>query len=237
MLKSAHGFSLVELMIGSTLGLLVIAGALHLYLSNINATAHTLRASRLHQELRASHDLLVRDLRRSGYWAGEPMIDRPFDNPFQLPYNDLRLGHHSDEPADSCVLFSYDLNADKQVGVGTAGSAAAQHNHVNLEQFGLRLRNGQLQLRNGGAGLDCGSGTWQGISDPDTEITQLSFQLIEQCIALDPTASGCAPGAPALLRRRIALHLAARSRSDNSITHQLNSEALIGNDKLLRALP
>ena len=245
MLKSTQGFSLIELMIGSVLGLIVVAGALQLYLTNIQATSHSVRSSRLNQELRASLDMLSRELRRSGYWAGEPMVDRPFDNPFQTHTNDLRVDRHPGEAESSCILYSYDLNADKQVGVGASGSAGAQHNRVNLEQFGLRLRNGRLQLRNGGNRFDCGSGVWQGISDADTEITRLAFQLHVQCIPLSTSvttgaATGvadCTPGRPALLRRRVAIQLAARSRSDGGISHQLDSEVLIGNDKLLRNHP
>ncbi|HEY9199287.1 MAG TPA: prepilin-type N-terminal cleavage/methylation domain-containing protein, partial [Gammaproteobacteria bacterium] len=106
MLKQ-RGFSLTELMIGSTVGLIVIAGAVQLYLVNLRATTDNLRLSRLNQELRASLDLLQNDLRRAGYWTFTPVLDSPTDNPFQSADNRLRIGNAAGEADASCVLYSY----------------------------------------------------------------------------------------------------------------------------------
>ncbi|MFN2308481.1 MAG: hypothetical protein ABR553_01920 [Gammaproteobacteria bacterium] len=236
MLKQA-GFSLTELMIGSTVGLLVIASALHLYALNVRATADTLRASRLNQELRATLELLRGDLRRAGYWAGEPGDTRPLDNPFLAAGGDLASGQVDGEPDHSCILYSYDVNGDGQVGVGPGGTAAAHATTANLEQFGFRLRNAQVQMRNGGTPFSCTGGSWQAVSEPDTAVTQLRFTLRNDCLRLPDTTQPCEAGAPALLRRQVRITLDAHSRSDPAITQQLATTVTIANDKLLAAHP
>ena len=236
MLKQ-RGFSLTELMIGSAVGLIVVAGAVQLYLLNLRATADNLRLSRLNQELRATLDLLQNDLRRAGYWSFIPVVDNPADNPFQSDGNRLRLGHAPGEEDDSCILYSYDANADGRVGVGAAGTPSLTASTANLEQFGFRLRNGQVQMRNGGSVFDCRSGSWQNVTDPDTEITALHFTLTETCRnLLDPDAT-CGSGDPALLQRRVAIAIDGRSRSDSRVHQQLTSMVAIANDLLLAAYP
>lgn len=236
MLKQ-HGFSLTELMIGSAVGLLVIAGAAQLYLLNLRATSDNLRISRLNQELRATLDLLHNDLRRAGYWALEPDSGDPADNPFQSAGNRVRLGHVTGEADDSCILYSYDLNSDQLVGVGAAGTPGLATTAVNLEQFGFRLRDGVIQMRNGGSSFDCTTGSWQAITDPDTEITTLQFTLMETCSNLLDTTQTCLSGEPALLARRIGIAIDGRSRSDNAVSQQLTSTVTIANDILLAAYP
>lgn len=231
------GFSLTELMVGSSAGLLVIATALHLYALNVRATADTLRVSRLNQELRATLDLLRGDLRRAGYWAGEPGITQPQHNPFHAPGNDLALGHVAGEPADSCILYSYDANGDRRVGVGPGGAAGATTSTTNLEQFGFRLRNAQIQMRNGGTPFSCGGGSWQAVSDTDTAITRLQFTLLDECISLTDTSRPCAAGDPGLLRRRVRIAIEGHSRSDPSIVQRLDTTVSIANDKLISAHP
>jgi len=228
-----RGFSLTELMVGSAVGLLVIAGALQLYLVNLGATADNLRLSRLNQELRATLELLRNDLRRTGYWAIEPGTGDPTDNPFHADGVDLRVGQAGGEAADSCVLYSYDLNGDRLVGVGPSGTAGAQTSNANLEQFGFRLRNGQVQMRNGGSAFDCASGSWQAVTDMDTEVTAFGFAMAQDCVNLRDIDEDCIAGDAALLRRRVQIGIAARSRSDHGIRQRLDSTVVIGNDKLL----
>lgn len=231
------GFSLTELMVGSTAGLLVIATTLHLYALNVRATADTLRVSRLNQELRGTLDLLRGDLRRAGYWAGEPGDTQPLDNPFHSSGNDLALGQAGGEAADSCILYSYDVNGDRLVGVGPSGTADAISSTVNLEQFGFRLRNGQVQMRNGGTPFSCAGGSWQAVSDPDTAITRLQFTLLDDCISLLDTAQPCVAGDPGVLRRRVRVAIEAHVRSDPAIVQRLDTTVSIANDKLIAVHP
>lgn len=232
-----RGFSLTELMVGSTVGLLVIAGALQLYVVNLRATSDTLRLSRLNQELRGTLDLLTNDLRRAGYWAFTPGSATPLDNPFQASGNDLQLGQSTGEADHSCILYSYDVNSDLLVGVGPSGTPGPSASTSNLEQFGFRLRSGQIQMRNGGSPFNCTSGNWQAVTDADTDITALQFMLQESCINLLDVEQPCTAGEPGMLRRTIGITIRAQSRSDTAITHQLTNSVTLANDKLLSTVP
>lgn len=238
MLRSVQrGFSLTELMIGSALGLFVIAGALQLYAANVRAAADTLHVSRLNQELRAVLQLLGNELRRAGYWAGEPGVDPHAGNPFQSAANDIRIDRLDGEAAASCLLYAYDLNGDKRVGVGPGGLPGPYESAANLEQFGVRLRDGRLQLRTGGRTFTCDAGSWQALTGPDTQITALRFTLQQRCLNLREDGGPCASGDPALLRRRVTITLAGRSRADPSVQQRIETEVLIANDRLLAGLP
>lgn len=231
------GFSLTELMVGTAVGLIVIAGALQLYVTSVCANADSLRLTRLNQELRAITDLIRNELRRSGYWAGEPGAEHPLDNPFQSSLNDIRVGEAAGEAARSCVLYSYDLNGDTRVGVGPGGVAGPRASMANMEQFGMRLRAGRVQMRTGGDPFDCSVGSWQAVSDPDTEITRLQFRIEDICVSLDPDNGVCVTGSPALLRRKVEIGIAAANRAAPDIRHSLTSEVVIANDKLFAAYP
>ena len=65
------GLSLVEVMIGLTVGLLIMLSALTLYTVNLRYAVDILGAARLNAELRAAMDMIVTDIRRAGVrWPG-----------------------------------------------------------------------------------------------------------------------------------------------------------------------
>ena len=63
--QSHRGFSLVELMISLVVGLIVSGAALALVASIIRSNSDTVRSTRLTQELRATAEVIARDLRRA----------------------------------------------------------------------------------------------------------------------------------------------------------------------------
>lgn len=65
----AHrGLSLVELMVGIAVGLLVVAGASLLVSSQLSENRRLLLETQVQQDLRATADIIARELRRSGHW-------------------------------------------------------------------------------------------------------------------------------------------------------------------------
>ena len=60
------GVSLVELMIGSAVGLIVIAAVLATYAVIARSGSETMASAKLNAELRAAMDMMVRDIRRAG---------------------------------------------------------------------------------------------------------------------------------------------------------------------------
>ena len=79
MLKGTHpyrarvaaqrGLSIIELMVGLTLGMVVVIGGISLFVSNATTSRQLNLETRVNQDLRAAVDLIARDLRRAGYWG------------------------------------------------------------------------------------------------------------------------------------------------------------------------
>ena len=239
MLKSScfrrqYGTSLIELMIGSAVGLIVLSGVTAIYANTAQINAKGLGLVRLNQELNAALYLMTRDLRRSGYWAGQPGLDSMGDNPFFFPENALRVGQHPKEERFSCVIFSYDLNGDKQVGVGSNSTNSPHYSDRNQERFGFRLRNRAIQMRSGGRDFDCTGGYWQSVTEPDVEITELRFVLQEDCRNLFDATEPCASDLPAQYLRKVDIHLSGRLVQDPQMKSILTESVQVRNHYFIR---
>ena len=96
--RSNQGFTLIEIMIALALGLLIIGAAFAYFLSTLATSKAILAQSQLQQEIRATADLMQRDLRRAGY--------RPNDSSVNV--GTIYLGKTNPSLAsDNCVIYSY----------------------------------------------------------------------------------------------------------------------------------
>jgi type II secretory pathway component PulJ len=179
--------------------------------------------------------LIGRDLRRSGYWHFDATQQSPARNPFQTGQNQLRSSAFPGEPADSCILLAYDLDADGLVGIGQCrnGHCPSPSDDDNVEQFGFRLRNNMVQSRYGGTRLDCGSGYWQALNDPDIEIMQLKFTVRTRCMNLEQPDAPCRDSLPRLIQRAANIAIGARIKNHPETKLRLNHWIAIRNDQLL----
>jgi prepilin-type N-terminal cleavage/methylation domain-containing protein len=104
------GFSLVELMVAITAGVLVAGSVVVFAMSSMKSNGDFVQSTRLTQELRNSLDLVSRDLRRAGYNDDAlGFLGNPNTSPFaRLRVEDITEadGTHSD-----CVLYAYDRTA------------------------------------------------------------------------------------------------------------------------------
>jgi type IV pilus assembly protein PilW len=65
--RNQHGFTMVELMVAATLGLLILSGAISMLVSNKRIYTEQDEMGRLQENARFAIDLLVRDIRMAGY--------------------------------------------------------------------------------------------------------------------------------------------------------------------------
>lgn len=186
------GLTLVELIIGLAVGLLVISGAISIYVSSIRASNDTLRGSKLNQEITALLSVITNDVRRAGYWTNIAATD--FDeNPFSQP-NATLLNVIDDMASDNvqpptgqgtCLVYAYDATY-------IPGNAPDVIDTTDL--FGFRLNGTVVQMRQngvvdatnciGGTCNSCTNGTWIDVTDADLiEVTTLNFDLSRsQCL-------------------------------------------------------
>lgn len=208
------GFSLVELMIAITIGLLVVAGVSSIFLATIRSSTDTLRATRLNQELRAVMDIMARDIRRAGSWGNATAaLGGGVANPFltQLPAR-----FDADEPLNSCLTFTYDADQDGILDI--AGGGAAD------ERFGYRLRDEAVEIRQSGA--LCDAGGWENLTDESTiRITGLQFAVVSPALDVDGVAGG-----PNITVRGVTVTLSGQLRGDQDVNRQIVETIRTRND-------
>jgi prepilin-type N-terminal cleavage/methylation domain-containing protein len=170
--KFEKGFSLIELMISITVGMIITASIGHLFGQTIKLNSSALVMTRLNQDLRATMSIMTSDMRRAGYWGqSETGIAGGALNPFTQGSNELTVSELAGEAANSCVTYAYDYNDDGIVD--------------NAEKRGFRLNNGVLEMAVQDA--DCSTNIdWEPVFDPNViTITGITFTPNFQSIDID----------------------------------------------------
>ncbi len=178
------------------------------------------------QDLRATADLMARDLRRVGYWGAadhgvwqrEAMAGAP--GPAVNPYTVMTTS----TAAAPTIAFRY--------------SRDAVENHLvdDNEQFGYRLRNGVLELK-------LGTSPWQAMTDITTmrvtrfEITPSEQQhsLAGSCTA--PCTSSDTSCPPQLHVRSLMLTLTALGIGESTVERSVRTRVRLRNDTVTGHCP
>lgn len=163
-MKRQSGLTLIELLIGMLVGLVVLGAATAAFLTSSGAQTDNLNLARLNQDMRAMMDIMTRDIRRSGYVTSDPVTygAQLRSNPFYAADKDVQVLE-----SGSCITYSYNADSDAPPAVDDS------------EHFGFRLsNNGELEMRSSGTtNTSCTNGTWETITEPEIQITALSFTL------------------------------------------------------------
>jgi prepilin-type N-terminal cleavage/methylation domain-containing protein len=212
-----RGLSLVELMVGITIGLIVVAAAALLVSGQLTESRRLIAEAQIQQDLRASADAIARDLRRSG-GIGEYdnlhsvvwKLDDPVD-----PWAAVNLENFSVNPTGTEVRYKYTENA-----------------LVPSTPLGFKLNSGVIQTR-------LYAGGWQDLTDPSTmEVTVLSFTLLPETVARIPCPNLCPAGGgascwPNVRQRAIEVRITARHRAFPQIERTHVSRVRLRNDRFV----
>lgn len=207
------GFSLVELMIGSALGLLVVAAATRFTLDQLQHQRRHLLQARLEQDLRTVTDMIVRDLRRAGYRQDSLAGTGPAASP--NPHAAITTG--------SGAAVRYSLSRPTDDGDGSAS-----------QQAGWRLARGGIDTLLGGR--------WQSVTDPKVlRVQTLSIEPSLHCVSLSHQcaapglADSCTPAGaayPRLWVRHYALSVRASAAQDPTLQRELQASVRVRNDAI-----
>ncbi len=218
------GLSLVELLIGITVGLFVVAAASTVVANQLSDNRRLLLETQVQQDLRAAMDTITRQLRRAGTGA-EANIEAaiavsPTAGGAGNPFSSII----STTGSASEIEFRFYLDADQQ------------------GPFGFKRDGGVILSRMRRTGGLSGT-SWQDLTDPNT-LTVTSFSVTPRTVtsAVLPCPKLCPVNAtldPAGIRqycwpqhvvRSFVIEIEAVSRSDASVRRALRNEVRVRND-------
>lgn len=219
------GFSLVESMVGITLGLFVVTGALVLMSTMTKNNRDLMMETRLVQDLRTSSDLVARDIRRAGYWAsaadgvyvppsaGSPVVAASLP---QNPHQNLIPG--------SCDTSTLPTPVSSPAS-GTALTAMCYYIDAGMYGFKLDATTGVLYAFVAG-------NTPQALSDPNTvKITQFNLIASPLQISLPGNcAAASVPNPPQVVVRQFEVELRGHPPSDPTLVRGVRTKARVRND-------
>jgi prepilin peptidase dependent protein B len=214
------GLSLIELMVGLTVGLFVATAALAVLAVNLRENRKLLLEARLMQDLRTASELITRDLRHAGYWATaeQGVAVAAATAVVANPYAATWLA----SDASNAINFTYSRDG-------------AENNLVDSnDQIGYRLRAGVVEVH-------VGAGGWQALTDSATlNVTEFGITATVQPIDLDgfcakPCASGLATCSPRQEIRMLTLAIGGNLIGDGGVSRRLQSEVRVRNDTLAGA--
>lgn len=215
----SRGISLIEIMVGLVLGLLIVAGASSLLLTDMLGSRRMRIEAKLEQDLRSAMDMVTRDLRRGGYWSSDAQ-----PNLTANPHTTLTL---TDSPP--VISYSYSRNGDDTLNTD--------------EQFRFRLDTGTGGT--GGMELELDGG-WLAMTDTETmQLDRANSSLvalqqdgsdpsdpafIDDPITLDHACpTGCATACQIRVRA-YRITLVGVSTADTAVTRTLTSTVRVRND-------
>lgn len=223
---SQRGVSLVELMIGMTVGLVIVAGVISLYANNIGQSSRVAINARVEQDLRNAADLITRDLRRAGYWGnsiqgtiavGTTAVTTP------NPYIAVDPTAHA---TNGQVLYNFSRDTTEDNSRGDS------------EIFGFRRNSTDNTVE-----MQTASGTWVALNDPGyTLITAVNLaNTSPDAIPLGYRCpKACAAGSancPIMKVRRYDLVLTGQSALDSTVIRTLRTRIRVRNDQMSGVCP
>jgi prepilin peptidase dependent protein B len=214
--RRQRGVTLVELMVGTVAGMLVVAGALSIFSAQVVATRRTMLEVRINQDLRAAADLVARDLRRAAYWQNAIDGTRTAPGTSVTTPNPYRAV----QAASSSLAYQFSRDSVENNALDTN------------EQFGFRLDTDTRALQ-----MQTSNGAWQQLTDPAalriTAFTitprDVTLQLGDLCPKACPAGN---PACPTVSTRSYELVLAGQAVADATVQRELRMAVRVRNDRL-----
>lgn len=217
--RQQRGLSIVELLVGSAIGLFVVAGATTLFANYLVENTQVVLETRLNQDLRATADLIARDFRRAGYWASaeQGVWYRGTTNVLSNNFSSITPTASS----GSSGTYSYSKNTDNVLD--------------SDEQFGFLLNGTVIEARTTSTSVEQ-------LSDPRTvEITAFSITPTAKTIDLRPYCTTCTPAlcptlSPAQTIRTVDISLTGRIPG-TTISRTIRESIRVRNDAIVGSCP
>jgi prepilin peptidase dependent protein B len=231
-MRRFQGNSIVELMVGITIGLFILAGASLVLTTQLGDNRRLLLETQVQQDLRSAVDLISRDLRRAGYWPMAYLQIWPTGNsPVLNPYRAATPAWTPSMAASAVTTTTSSLAYSRSTGeegnpIGTDRVPPL----VSADHSGFRLTTtsgiGTIEAQ-------LGQNNWQALTDSAVlNITTFTMDVAQHnlplpCGALCPGPGGC----PLVLGvRDVTLTVVAQAVGDAAVQRSLTQRIRLRND-------
>lgn len=231
--RAQAGLSIVELMVGVAIGLIVVAAATLMVSGQLAENRRLLIETQVQQDLRATADIIVRDLRRMGALPEERISTTPGILETLAPSSSRNVffGNYFGIPA---FALNGTTNAREVIINYAASDVAATH---IPGPYGFKLTSsGVIQAR-----LPGNSPRWQDLTDPKVmRVTRFSVDLSSPAsLAAEvlPCPNLCPGGGtacwPRVLVRELAVVIEAEATTDASVKRAVTGRVRLRNDEIV----
>ncbi len=234
--RVVRGLSIVELMVGITISLFILAGATLVLTTQLDNNRRLLLEAQLQQDLRTAADMISRDVRRAGYWGRAycnvwpgslDLVNCPAGNPYTT-----MTPIEAPAPAGTAQLV-YDRSTDPEGGGDfnrdDGGVDAAAGNPRERVGFKWNETAGTIQYL-------VGADNWQDLTDPAVmRVTRFNMSINTQvlpvpCAGADCQARGPLCGGPVTVRSRdLSFTIVARAVHDAGVQRSLRENVRLRN--------
>lgn len=217
--RSGRGLSIVELMVGITIGLFILAGATMVLTTQLGDNRRLLLEAQVQQDLRTTADMISRDIRAAGYWV------RAFSQVWPTVGAAPQINPYSATPIaitanGTSVVYSRSMN-DEATGANFEDDVITDN-----ERSGFRLKadTGAIQVQ-------LGQGNWQDLTDPAV-VTVTNFNMVVNTNNLDLPLAPLGPGGCPLKQvvRDVVLTIEMQAAHDSAVRRSLVNRIRLRND-------
>lgn len=211
-----RGLGLVEMLVSVALTLLAVTVMVILMANTLGTGSETIQMSRLSQELRASIQLMSRDLRRANYHSGYLNCFANFDCRDDLGIT-AYVNTININDAGNCFWYWLDRNGDADL----SNDAVGGFRYSTIEGVGV------LQMRiAGNTAANCDEETgWELITDPDT-IDITGFNISNS----DSYTESLTSAGDVQTVEKIRLYINGRIASNPNVQREIQDLVLVRND-------
>ena len=218
--KKQSGIGLIELMIASSLGVILLGGAIAMFSSTVATNARTMHITRLNQDMQAIMDVVSDEIKRAGF------IDT-----VGKEYSSEVLLVESYNGSNRCVRYAYDTN----------NSNSLSSSDFRGFRYNSSLRTLQFMQTNATA-CSGNDGSWVDINNTrEIEITSVTFTRTKTCFNLTDNTStlsntnACASsqsGDYATEHYTVDVNITGRLKSDTNIQKTLTNTIKIRSGRI-----
>ena len=206
-----RGLSIVELMVGVTIGLFILAGASLVLTTQLGDNRRLLLESQVQQDLRSTVDLISREIRGAGYWgdAHKQVWKATAVNPYSA-------GPLVATSSNTSLVYYSSLDWN-------------ENNSIDSNEFGGFRRVVNASTGIGTVEVQLGSGNWQQLTDPAV-LTVTQFSLVPNTAEVTVPAS-VPGGAPLkLCARDVVLTIVVQAVHDTAVRRSISNRIRLRND-------